>query len=148
MRNLHLLDRYRLTDLATIKWFGGVGDETCGAFRVSSPIDGAPLTLVASSGLEWDHVSVSRRNRVPNQVEMDYIYRLFFADDETAVQYFVPRPEHVNNHPHCLHLWRPQNARLPKPPSEMVGIGNSPLSDATQAQHVRDQALEALKRTR
>lgn len=138
MRDLHLLDGYRLTDRATIEWFGGVGDHETGAFMVPSPIDRQPLCIIASAGMGWDHVSVSRRNRAPNQTELDHVFRLFFRDDETAVQYFVPRSEHVNNHPFTLHLWRPLDAGLPKPPAIMVGKGNRVLTDPAEARRLRD----------
>ena len=28
--------------------------------------------------------------------------------------------DHVNVHNYCLHLWRPQNVDIPKPPNELV----------------------------
>ena len=91
-----------------------------GAFLVPSPVDRQPMQVIASHGLGWDHVSVSRKNRSPNQVEMDFVFRLFFGDGEMAVQYFMPRDEHVNIHPYCLHIWRPQSAEIPKPPRIFV----------------------------
>jgi hypothetical protein len=39
---------------------------------------------------------------------MAFVKRLFFRDDETAMQLHVPASDHVNQHPYCLHLWRPQ----------------------------------------
>lgn len=36
-------------------------------------------------------------------------------------RYWVPKRDHINCHPHCLHLWRPLKGRIPLPPSEMVG---------------------------
>lgn len=120
MRDLYLLDAYRSRDRAIVERYGSTGDGKNGAFVVPSPIDRQPLRIIASSDLGWDHVSVSRKNRAPNQTELDYIHRLFFRDDETAVQFFVPAREHINEHPHCLHLWRPLDASLPKPPVIMV----------------------------
>jgi hypothetical protein len=32
----------------------------------------------------------------------------------------VPIVEHINCHPYCLHLWRPHNVEIPRPPSWMV----------------------------
>ena len=105
---------------AVIELYGFEGDETCGAFSVPSPVDRQPLVIVASSAGGWDHVSVSRRNRVPNWAEMEHIARLFFRDDETAVQFHVPSSDHINIHDHCLHWWRPQEAPLPRPPGIFV----------------------------
>lgn len=121
MRNLFLLDQFRRRDRHVIKRFGGVGDETCGVFEVPSPIDGGSMMIIASSGGGWEHVSVSRKNRCPNWPEMSHVKHLFFKDNETVVQYHVPSANHVNDHPNCLHLWRPTNTELPRPPGWMVG---------------------------
>jgi hypothetical protein len=79
--------------------------------------------LVADEPGRWDHVSVSRGDRCPTWDEMEYVKRLFFKRDETAMQLHVPPTDHVNNHPYCLHLWRPLPPRvIPRPPSIMVGL--------------------------
>jgi hypothetical protein len=121
MRNLHLLNRYRDASPEVVRHFGSIGDSTCGMFNVPSPIDGGALKVLASSDAGWDHVSVSRRNRCPNWPEMSHIKSLFFKDDETAMQLHVPSPDHVNDHPYCLHLWRPIGMNIPRPPGWMVG---------------------------
>jgi hypothetical protein len=120
MRNLHELDAHRMCGEAVREAYGWDGDETCGAFTVPSPVDRQPLVIMASSGGGWDHVSVSRRNRVPNWAEMEHIARLFFRDDETAVQFHVPPSDHINIHPNVLHWWRPLDAPLPRPPGIFV----------------------------
>jgi len=119
MRNLHLLNAFRLRGAAVAMW-GWEGDETCGAFMIRSPIDGGDLKVIASSGEGWDHVSVSRANRCPNWTEMEHVKRLFFKDEETAMQLHVPPAEHLSLHPYCLHLWRPLDCEIPKPPPIMV----------------------------
>ena len=48
-------------------------------------------------------------------------WRLFFRDEEPAMQLHVPTTEHINCHPYCLHLWRPLEAEIPMPPDWMVG---------------------------
>ena len=117
MKNLRFLDYYRVNSEDTHGWNG---DDTCGAFLVQSPIDRATLRIVASAGGGWDHVSVSRKNRCPNWLEMEHVKRLFFKDDETAMQLHVPPSDHINNHPHCLHLWRPADGNIPRPPKEFI----------------------------
>src|SRR5690606_20343251 len=107
MRNLRVLDVYRDVSPDVIRFYGGVGDETCGAFLVPSPIDQKPMRVIASANGGWDHVSVSRQHRCPNWPEMEHVKRLFFKDDETAMQLHVPPSDHISHHPHCLHLWRP-----------------------------------------
>lgn len=122
MRNLHepAIERWRDKSEQVKAVFGFTGDETCGAFFVPSPVDGQLLKVIASAGQGWDHVSVSRRNRCPNWTEMEAIKRLFFRADETAMQLHVPPADHINQHPNCLHLWRPQEVAIPMPPSEFV----------------------------
>jgi len=120
MKNLRLLDTYRDCSRQVLEHFGGFGDETCGTFLLPSPIDKAGMRIIASADGGWDHVSVSRANRCPNWPEMEHVKRLFFRDDETAMQLHVPPSEHLSLHPHCLHLWRPQAAEIPRPPAIFV----------------------------
>jgi hypothetical protein len=117
-------EAYRMDATHTHGWSG---DGTCGAFRMPSKIDGQDLIIIASSGDGWEHVSVSRSNRCPNWPEMEYVKRMFFRDNETVMQLHVPESEHINCHPNCLHLWRPINETIPRPPGWMVG----PLTEAS-----------------
>ena len=117
-----------LIDLESFRWHAhpwGPGDETGGPFLIASPIDHAPLLIIASNNGGWDHVSVSRQNRCPNWREMEHIKRMFFRDDETAVQFHVPPSEHRNLHPYCLHLWRCQTQEFPRPPGNFVAPDNT-----------------------
>ncbi len=104
MRNLVLLDKYRVRTAEVRRHFGWYGDGTCGMFSVPSPIDSGELKIIASCGGGWEHVSVSRKNRCPNWPEMSFVKGLFFKEDETVMQLHVPSSEHVNDHPNCLHL--------------------------------------------
>ncbi len=101
-----------------------VTGERGGVFRIPGPC-GMQLHVIVSDAMPpeypWEHVSVSTRNRCPNWPEMDFIKRLFWDDDECVMQLHPPRSDHVNCHPHCLHLWRPVNAEIPRPPSILVG---------------------------
>ncbi len=119
MRDLHELDAFRVRGKAAIDIYGSEGDACCGAFVVPSPLDRAPLVVIASNDAGWDHVSVSRKNRCPNWAEMEHIARLFFRDDEAAMQLHVPASEHINIHPNVLHWWRPW-APMPRPPAIFV----------------------------
>lgn len=78
------------------------------------------LFVIAGCGFGWDHVSVSARNRVPSWNEMTYIKSLFWDDEETVVQFHPKKSEYVNNHPYCLHLWKPHNQEIVLPPRFMV----------------------------
>lgn len=119
MRDLRMHEAYRLR-MAEREFYGTNGDATCGAFQMPSKIDGQPLMIVASSDAGWEHVSVSRASRCPNWPEMDYVKRMFFKDDEVAMQLHVKVADHINCHPYTLHLWRPRNQEIPRPPGWMV----------------------------
>lgn len=130
MRRLNgKFDKWRLRGAAVEMW-GWPGDETCGAFIVPMQRTGrlwspkTELRVIASGnegGEGWDHVSVSLPDRCPTWEEMEFIKRLFFRDDEVAMQLHVPPKDHISVHDYCLHLWRPQNEKIPLPPSIMVG---------------------------
>ena len=84
------------------------------------PFAGTKLRVIASDGLGWDHVSVSLSHRCPTWEEMAFVKSLFFKDDEAAMELHVPVADHKNVHRFCLHLWRPQECEIPRPPSIMV----------------------------
>ena len=69
----------------------------------------------------WEHVSVSRKSRVPSYEDLVRIKNLFWDNSDTVMQLFVPKEDHVNYRPYCLHLWRPLNSEIPRPPSLLVG---------------------------
>lgn len=80
------------------------------------------LTVIASDGGDWEHVSVSMKDRMPTWEDMDYIKGLFWDPTEAVMQLHVPEARHINNHPFCLHLWRPAAGGIPMPPQFMVGL--------------------------
>lgn len=121
MRDLKHLQQY-LVSAGHLEVYGALG-----AFKIPSPIDRADLRIIASSHDGWDHVSVSRATRCPNWPEMSFVAQQFFADDEVAMQLHVPAGDHINNHPFCLHWWRPTDQEIPLPPGRMVGVkGTTP----------------------
>lgn len=80
------------------------------------------LNFIMSWGAGWEHCSVSLPTRCPSWEQMCAIKELFWNDDECCVQYHPAKDDYVNNHPYCLHIWRPTKEELPTPPSIMVGI--------------------------
>lgn len=120
LRNLRLLDVYRRADKAVMDMWGWAGDDKHGCFELPSPIDNAILRVIVSGSEGWDHVSVSRTNRCPNWAEMEHIKRLFWRDDATVMQLHLPPAEHLSLHPNCLHMWKPHDGEIPKPPPIMV----------------------------
>lgn len=79
-----------------------------------------PATIIFSWGDGWDHVSVGFKNRCCTWHEMCQVKDIFFSEDECVVQYHPPKSDYVNIHPYVLHLWRPQNETMPRPPMYMV----------------------------
>lgn len=83
--------------------------------------------VIASDGMGWEHVSVSFKNvdRSPTWDEMCFIKNIFWDDTDTVLQYHPPKSKYINNHPHCLHLWRPIDKDVPVPETYLVGTQNA-----------------------
>ena len=117
----HVPEQFRLTDagnpLASDSSYGNNGCFTFYARRKDSVI-----RVIASDGMGWEHVSVSRPDRCPSWEDMCLVKSLFWDEEDCVIQYHPPKSQYVNNHPYCLHLWRPVGIELPMPPSMMVGI--------------------------
>lgn len=95
-------------------------DGNNGVFFVPLKTNKQTVRVIASDGGGWEHVSVSRTDRCPTWAEMCEVKDLFFGDDEWVVQYHPAKSDYVNDHPFCLHLWRPTAEAIPKPPVWMV----------------------------
>ena len=82
--------------------------------------------VIASDGEGWEHVSVHMNSEgkqgTPTWAEMCKIKDLFWGEEETVIQFHPKKSEYVNNHKHCLHLWKPVNIEIPLPSSDLVGI--------------------------
>jgi len=113
--SFHVPEKYRLEPAGMPR-----GDEHNGYFVVQLN-HGQKFMVIASNGMGWEHVSVSRKDRCPTWAEMCQIKDLFWDDADCVVQYHPPHSEYVNNHPYCLHMWRPTGVALPIPDSIMVG---------------------------
>lgn len=98
---------------------------------IQMPNEKRSMAFIASWGGGWDHVSVSYARRCPTWDEMQKVKEMFFRDDELVVQYHPTRSQYVNNHPYCLHLWKPRLETVPTPPTWMAGakLGQS-IADA------------------
>jgi hypothetical protein len=106
------------------EWGSNPGDDF-GAFQVPGP-RGSDLRILvspgdANEGIPWEHVSVSLPNRCPNWPEMSFVKDLFWDAVETVMQLHPPKSQWINNHPYCLHLWRPMTEKIPLPPAIAVG---------------------------
>jgi len=99
-----------------------------GAFLIPAKRGGIKFQVIATNTSGWDHVSVTIKlngsfiHRCPTWKEMCRIKDFFWNKDEVVIQYHPAEDQYVNNHPYCLHMWKPQGALLPIPPTYMVGI--------------------------
>lgn len=105
----------------TIK--GRAGDNAIGGSWYDS-ISGKTLNFIFSNQLGWEHLSVSMPSRTPSWDQMCRMKDIFWDKDECCVQYHPKEEDYVNNHPHCLHIWKPVDIELPTPPSILVGFRN------------------------
>ncbi len=110
-----------MRDLNELKHYAVETGIDGGAYLIRHNPTNVQLRVIASHGGGWDHVSVSLPKRCPNWTEMEFIKRMFFGADEIAMQLHVEPKDHISIHSNCLHIWRPQNAEIPMPPSLMVG---------------------------
>ena len=110
---------------------------------------GHVLRMIASGGPYcegWEHVSVSLEKRCPTWEEMCFVKDLFWLPGECVMQLHPPEEEWVNNHPFCLHLWRPLEAIIPLPPSILVGDKKAGLlKSEAEAHALRQRALKEFK---
>lgn len=97
------------------------GDDQNGWFVV--PLKhGQKVRVIASNGMGWEHVSVSRKDRPPLWDEMCQIKAMFWGPEDCVIQYHPPEADYVNNHGNCLHLWRSIDVEMPRPESILVGF--------------------------
>jgi hypothetical protein len=94
-------------------------DGNNGAFYI--PFGNDTLTVIASDGLGWEHVSVSLPYRTPSWLDMCYVKALFWDDEDVVIQYHPPKSQYINRHPHCLHMWRKAGENFETPPPHFVG---------------------------
>lgn len=55
----------------------------------------------------WLHMSMSRKDRLPNYADMVEAKSIFIGDERRAFHFFPKKSEHYNLHPFCLHLYSP-----------------------------------------
>lgn len=75
--------------------------------KVIYPQTKSHLTIgISSSEREGEHVSVSKKKKIPTWEEMCFVKDLCFEDEEIVIQIHPKKSEYVNLHENCLHLWR------------------------------------------
>lgn len=124
LKNLNKLNHLRDTSQHVLDMFGSIGNDKYGVFHFpflsTSPWK---LKCIASVGLGWEHVSSSLPDRCPTWEEMCAVKDLFWTPEDCVMQLHVPVVDYVNCHPFTLHLWKPIDVEIPRPPYELVGGG-------------------------
>ena len=87
------------------------------------------LNFIMSWGAGFEHCSVSMPTRCPSWEQMCVMKELFWKDDEVCMELHPAKDNYVNNHPYCLHIWRPINQEIPLPPTIMVGLKDNFTSE-------------------
>lgn len=129
MRDLRTFDKYRMSPIETAH-IETKHPEREGMFIIPSIVDRQRLIILATSGHEWDHISVSRDDRIPLWIEMEQIKRIFFHPEECVMQLHPPDADYVTGRwpgqraLFVLHLWKPHNYEIPRPPKWMVGANS------------------------
>ena len=132
MSNWKILNEARITPKQDKFWGTTPEDGFNGAFAIV--INGMKVKIIASDQEGWQHVSVSlhdQPNMTPSWSIMNLVKGLFWNDDEAVMQLHPPKSDYINNHPGCLHLWRPLNEKIPMPPWQMVGVKEECPAPAT-----------------
>ena len=122
----HVPEKYRVK--------GSVPAEFKNHGRFLIPHSNMPKTFYfvqSSDGMGWEHVSVSLQKitskgrmgikRCPTWEEMCFIKKLFWDGEDCVLQYHPPETDYVSLHPYCLHLWRPTDQEVHRPPKILVG---------------------------
>ena len=80
------------------------------------------LHFIFSYQMGWEHLSVSTPSKCPTWEQMCMMKDIFWNKDECCVEYHPKEEDYVNNHPYCLHIWRPTEEVMPTPPTLLVGF--------------------------
>jgi hypothetical protein len=92
----------------------------CGCDGYVTLSSGKRAVFVFSFECGWEHLSISYKSSIPTWDDMCIAKDIFFEKSDTCVQYHPAEADYVNVCKTCLHIWRPINELLPKPPKEMV----------------------------
>lgn len=88
------------------------------------------LHFIFSYQMGWEHLSVSTPSKCPTWEQMCRMKDIFWNKDECCVEYHPKEEDYVNNHPYCLHIWRPTEEVIPTPPTLLVGFRNETEKNA------------------
>ena len=64
-------------------------------------------------GIEWLHVSFSRKSRIPDYKDIQLVRKDFIGTDKKSIMVFPDEKHYVNIAEHYLHLWYSADNPLP-----------------------------------
>lgn len=100
----------------------GEGDNLRIVGNLTDPLTRKSWYVIFTNGEGWEHMSISSRNKTPDWDTMCLAKSVFWNEDECCVEYHPRKEDYVNNHEHCLHIWKPIGVEMPTPPTIMIGF--------------------------
>jgi hypothetical protein len=86
------------------------------------PLEGELWHVMISDQMGWKHLSVTnaQKKMLPSWTVLGRLKDLFYGDDEWACQFFPAKEDYIDDHPFCLHIWKPLDEELPRPSIALV----------------------------
>ncbi len=107
------------------------------------------LLCLASTGLGWEHVSVSghhyQKKYLPSWEEMCQVKDVFWGEEDVVVQFHPRKQDYVNN-AQVLHLWRQVGQTFETPPHFLVGLKDVEGMTKKEARVLIDDTRALLER--
>ena len=124
-----------LTDQRILKVYKNVETEQVSKLKMEvRSIKQSDKALVSLTRIEdWEHLSVSFKNKIPSWECMEEMKRLCFYDDEECFQMHPKVDNYVNNNEYTLHIWKPVEGMKQIPPSILVGFRENHIEEDKQA---------------
>ena len=91
-----LPDKWRMVDRTS---------DGAGYLHKSGDMSVIESIAIELDGKRWQHLSVSRRDRLPSYEELAFVKRCWIGKDKYAYFVFPPEAKHINIDKFCLHLW-------------------------------------------
>lgn len=96
-------------------------------------------TVKFTKAMGWEHLSVSYQDETPSWDFMQEMKEMFWKDNEVCMQLHPKAEDYINNHEHCLHIWKPIDVDIPTPPSIFVGFRKGKeLEDREQLKQMQE----------
>ena len=119
MKDLRELNKFRDNDLEKICMKEFYMRSKAGVFTIKLKT-GLIAQLICENLEDWEHVSVSSKERCLTWEEMCEVNDLCFDEEEVTMQLHPKKSEYVNIDPYTLHIWKSKKTPIPTPPKSLV----------------------------